>query len=114
LPPALIELADIASNGEQFWPPDAAAEVARTLAAKGYAIIGGEVYCRRAVGWAAYLGEWVTRAPRRPDSPWSERVSGGLADALEAIAREPGAWDEPAESSPDLRYFFAATAPALR
>jgi hypothetical protein len=108
----LAERADIASNGEQFWPGDAAADVAQALAAHGYAILGGEVYCRRAVGWAAYLGEWVT-SPRQADLPWAEYVAGGLFDALSAIAREPGSWGEPEESPHNLRYFFAASAPPI-
>jgi len=108
LPPALVELADIATNGEHFWPGDAAPDVARALAAQGYAIVGGEVYCRRAVGWAAYVGEWVTSAPQRTDTPWVQYVAHGLADALTAIAREPAAWGEPGESSENLRYFFAS------
>jgi hypothetical protein len=112
LPAALAEIADIATNGEQFWPGDAAPDVARALAAAGYAIVGGEVYCRRAVGWAAYLGEWATSISRNSDHSWGEHVADGLADALSAIARDPGAWGEPAESGENLRYFFAASAPS--
>lgn len=86
--------------------------MARALAERGYAIVGGEVYCRRAVGWAAYLGEWATSAPQRADTPWEEDVARGLADALTAIAREPAAWGEPGESSQNLRYFFASSCEA--
>ncbi len=82
--------------------------MARALAARGYAIVGGEVYCRRSVGWAAYLGEWVTSPPPLPDPPWTDHVASGLGDALSAIARPPGAWGEPPESANDLRYFLAA------
>jgi hypothetical protein len=109
LPLALVELADIATNGECFWPQDSAPDVARALAGQGYAIVGGEVYCRRAVGWAAYLGEWATSSPQRGDTPWEQYVTRGLADALKAIARDPAAWGEPGESSENLRYFFASS-----
>ena len=111
MPLTLVELADIAANGEQFWPRDAAPDVARALAAQGYAIVGGEVYCRRAVGWAAYLGEWVTSVQPQSQPDWDEYIANGLADALIAIACEPGAWGESAESSTGLRYFFATAAP---
>ena len=108
LPVRLVELADIAANGECFWPGDVAPDVARALAAHDYAILGGEVYCRRAVGWAAYLGEWATSGPERPDAPRAECVARGLAEALRAIERDPATWGEPGESRRNLRFFFAA------
>jgi hypothetical protein len=108
LPVALVELADIATNGECFWPQDAAVRVARSLAGQGQAITGGEVYCRRAVGWAAYLGEWFTSTPTHADASWEEFVALGLADALDAIGRGPSAWGEPGEPTESLRYFFAS------
>ena len=108
MPLELVELADIATNGECFWPGDAAPDVARALAEQGYAIVGGEVYCRHAVGWAAYLGEWATSPPQDSDAPWEQYVARGLVDALSAVAREPAAWGKPGESSQNLRYFFAS------
>jgi hypothetical protein len=108
LPLRLVELADVAANGECFWPGDVAPDVARALAAQDHAILGGEVYCRRAVGWAAYLGEWATSAPERADAPWAEHVARGLAEALRAIERDPADWGEPGEPRRKLRFFFAA------
>jgi hypothetical protein len=108
LPLRLLGLADVATNGECFWPGDRAGEAARALAAQGLFITGGEVYCRRAVGWAAYLGEWVTSALQIADAPWAECVARGLADALRAIERDPAAWGEAWESPQNLRFFFAS------
>jgi hypothetical protein len=109
LPAWLLGLADVATNGECFWPGDWASDAAHALAAQGLFITGGEVYCRRPVGWAAYLGEWVTSAPALSDTSWAESVARGLADAVRAIQRDPAAWGEPGESPQNLRFFFAST-----
>jgi hypothetical protein len=82
--------------------------VAHALAAHGRVIMGGEVYCRRAVGWAAYLGEWVTADAERTDPSAADDVAHGLAEALRAIERDPAAWGEPGESRANLRFFFAS------
>jgi hypothetical protein len=107
LPPQLLAAADAATNGELFWPGDRAAEAARALAGAHRLIIGGEVYARRAIGWAAYLGAWTTSAPRR-DADWPAQVEHALEEALRAIARAPSAWDEPDATPEDLRFFFAS------
>jgi hypothetical protein len=108
LPRALVEFADIATNGEFFWPGDRASEAAHALAAHGRIILGGEVYCRRAVGWAAYLGEWVTSVPEPGDHAPADDLARGLAEALCAIERDPAEWGEPGESPGNLRFFFAS------
>jgi hypothetical protein len=108
LPRALVELADVATNGECFWPGDWAADAARALARHGQVILGGEVYCRRAVGWAAYLGDWVTSDPEAGGRSPDDDVARGLDDALRAIARDPDEWGEPGETLENLRFFFAA------
>jgi hypothetical protein len=112
LPSALVAAADIATNGEFFFPGDRAADAARALAAQDLAITGGEVYCRRSVGWAAYLGEWTTPRPPGGGEPWGDRVARGLADALRMVGRPPTDWGEPDASPPDLRFFFASLAPS--
>lgn len=101
--------ADIATNGEFFWPGDHAADAARALAMRGRFIAGGEVYRRRSIGWAAYLGEWTTSLGP-PDAGWGEAIQLGLAEALSAIALDPAAWAEPDATPEDLRFFFASFA----
>jgi hypothetical protein len=105
LPEALLVRADVATNGELFFPRDCAADAARALATQGLAITGGEVYCRRAVGWAAYLGEWAT-----PDGSNDGPAARGLGEALRMIERPPADWGEPGARPEDLRFFFAAAA----
>jgi hypothetical protein len=103
----------VATNGECFWPGDRADEAAHALAAAGWAIIGGEVYCRRAVGWAAYLGEWFTPLPPGGALAPADAVAVGLAEALRVIRCEPAVWGEPNEPRSNLRFFFASS-PAPR
>jgi hypothetical protein len=118
LPEALVKLADIATNGECFWPADSAREAARALTDQGFVITGGEVYCRREVGWAAYLGDWTTSVPstvRTTSVPLTrersceEHAARGLSDALRAIDREPAAWGEPTAAPEMLRFFFGCS-----
>jgi hypothetical protein len=109
LPGALLKLADIATNGECFWPADSAREAARALTDQRFAITGGEVYCRRAVGWAAYLGDWTTSVPLTGECWCEEHAARGLSDALRAIDREPAAWGEPTAAPEMLRFFFACS-----
>jgi hypothetical protein len=112
LPPQLLAAADAATNGELFWPGHCAADVARALAAQGRLITGVEVYARRAIGWAAYLGAWTTSLPHR-ERDWCSQVEDALEGALHAIAQGPGAWGEPDASLDELRFFFASTTAAL-
>jgi hypothetical protein len=108
LPARLVGAADVATNGEFFWPGYCAADAARAVAGQGRLITGGEVYCRRAVGWAAYLGAWNTRAA--PDASWSDSVERALREALQAIESDPSTWGELQASRSDLRFFLASVA----
>jgi hypothetical protein len=109
LPEELVALADVAANGELFWPPAAAEAAARAIAGHGSIIGGGEVYARRSVGWAAYLGEWMTPASDEADGPGSssDAAARGLASALSAIESEPAAWGETEATRDELRFFFS-------
>jgi hypothetical protein len=110
LPEALFAQADIATNGEFFFPRDCAADAARALADQGRAITGGETYCRRAVGWAAYLGEWTTPPPTGSEESWDDRVARSLAEAIRMIDRPFAEWGDPSALPQDLRFFLASLA----
>jgi hypothetical protein len=110
LPEALVADVDIATNGEFFFPGDRAADAARALAAQRRFITGGEVYRRRAVGWAAYLGDWATSTDGCSSGSWDDRVARALGEAVDMIGRDPTEWGEPDAAPHDLRFFLASRA----
>jgi hypothetical protein len=107
LPRALLLHADAATNGELFWPARSAADAARALAAQDRLITGVEVYVRRAIGWAAFLGAWEGAVPSGSGG-WTDAVNDALSQVLHLIEQDPESWGEPDASRDDLRFFFAS------